>query len=82
MILTQNINLFNYDPGEWNFPIQDIDIVDYNLKEPIQEENVTFPVEDKKRSSSSFHYIRIISNKEKQDSYWLVYSPSKNSVFV
>jgi hypothetical protein len=54
----------SYDPGVWNFPIEDIGRVNYILKGPIREENVTFPVDDKSSCFSSFHYIRILSNKE------------------
>jgi hypothetical protein len=72
----------SYDSGEWNFPVEDSGGVNYILKGPIREENLTFPVDDKSRRFSSFHYIRILSNKENQRRCWLVYSLSKSSVFV
>jgi hypothetical protein len=55
----------SYDPGEWNFPMEDTERVNYILKRPTREENVTFPVDDKSKRFSSSHYIRILSNNEK-----------------
>jgi hypothetical protein len=53
--LNATYKCISYDPGEWNFPIQDIDRVNYILKGSIRGKNVTFPMDANNRCFSSFH---------------------------
>ncbi|XP_028117571.1 zinc finger MYM-type protein 5-like [Camellia sinensis] len=71
-----NIN----DPSNW-------DKIDQNFKDllvergPIRSNVVNFPRDDNDRHFSSTYYIRNLSNEEKQDRKWLVYSDASNKVF-
>lgn len=67
-------NLNIYDPGNW-------DKIDQNMRDLIVErgpirdcDRCDFPIDtDYGRSFDSTHYVRILSNGEKQDRKWLVY---------
>ncbi|XP_028068330.1 zinc finger MYM-type protein 5-like [Camellia sinensis] len=68
------------DPSNW-------DKIDQNFRDllvergPIRSNVVNFPRDDKDRRFSSTYYIRNLSNGEKQDMKWLVYSDASNKVF-
>ncbi|XP_026459845.1 zinc finger MYM-type protein 5-like [Papaver somniferum] len=68
------------DPGNWE--TIDKKLVDFLVeKGPVRVDNIIFPRDDKNDCFSSYHYFRKLSNFEKQDRRWLVYSKTLDKVF-
>ena len=68
------------DPGNWK--TIDQDLIDLLVKRgPPRENVVNFPKDSENRHFSSAFYIRHLSNGEKSDRKWLVYSVSLDKVF-
>ena len=68
------------DPSNW-YKI-DQKFIDFIVERgPLKRDEVNFPMDNAGRHFSSFHYIRHLSNGEKQDRRWLVYSNASDKVF-
>ncbi|XP_026398695.1 zinc finger MYM-type protein 1-like [Papaver somniferum] len=68
------------DPGNWE--TIDKKLVDFLVENgPVRVDNIIFPRDDKNDCFSSYHYFRKLSNFEKQDRRWLVYSKTLDKVF-
>ncbi|XP_026390153.1 zinc finger MYM-type protein 1-like [Papaver somniferum] len=70
-----------YDPGNWNFIDQHFR--DFLVeKGPIRvSKNVQYPYNEHRRRFSNRHYKRKMSNGERVDRRWLVYSTVRDRVF-
>ncbi|CAA0830700.1 hAT dimerisation domain-containing protein / transposase-related [Striga hermonthica] len=67
-----------FDPGNWedNLPQRKNDFL--VEKGPVRVTNVVYPINDKGRSFNDKLYTRSLSNGEKLDRSWLVYSEKKD----
>jgi hypothetical protein len=69
-----------YDPGQWkNIDIKLRDLLVENG--PIRDNNINFPKYQNSRHFSSTFYIQKLSNGEKHDRKWLVYSKDLDRIF-
>lgn len=69
-----------YDPGAWNNINEKLrDLLVENG--PIRENILEFPLDENVRRFSAKHYTRILSNGEKYDRRWLVYSKDFGKVY-
>ena len=69
-----------YDPSNW----KNIDTKLRDLlveRSPIRDNDIIFPKGDDTRHFSTIHHTRILSNREKHDRKWLVYSKNMDQVF-
>ena len=48
---------------------------------PIRDNNLNYPKDENNRHFSNAHYIRKLSNGEKHDRNWLVYSKKMNKAY-
>lgn len=69
------------DPGVWDYPISDKDRTCLVLHGPVRVQNITYPLDKNNRHFSNFYYTRILSNQEKQDRRYLVYSQKHDRVY-
>ncbi|KAG5553188.1 hypothetical protein RHGRI_011152 [Rhododendron griersonianum] len=68
------------DPSNWDKIDQKF--IDFIVERgPLKRDKVNFPMDNAGRRFSCFHYIRRLSNGEKQDRRWLVYSNASDKVF-
>ena len=69
-----------YDPGNWkNIDTKLRDLLVERCR--IRDNDISFPRGDDTRNLSTIHYTWILSNREKQDRKWLVYSKDMDQVF-
>lgn len=68
------------DPSNWDKIDQNF--IDFVVERgPLRRDGDQFPKDTEGRHFTSFHYIRRLSNGEKKDRRWLVYSSASDKVF-
>jgi hypothetical protein len=79
-VANENLNIQN-DPGLWPQPMSDVYRTEIVRKGPFRIKVDFFPVDESGRRFSEYHYSKILSNGEKQNRRWMIYSKSKDSVY-
>ncbi|XP_020270448.1 zinc finger MYM-type protein 1-like isoform X1 [Asparagus officinalis] len=78
--ISNSILINIYDPGQWKCIDQNfIDLI--VEKGPIKYEEVDFHKDENNRHFSTSYYIKILSNGEKHERRWLVYSKDLDRVY-
>ncbi|KAL5558544.1 hypothetical protein UlMin_034755 [Ulmus minor] len=75
-----SVSIDMYDPGRWeNFDNKLRDLL--VEKGPIRESDINFPKDENSRHFSTSYYTRKLSNEEKHDKRWLIYSKDFDKVY-
>ena len=69
-----------YDPGRWKNLDSNSKILVIE-KGPIRESDIKFPKDENSRHFAISHYVINLSNGEKHDRRWLVYSKDFDKVY-
>ncbi|XP_049938758.1 zinc finger MYM-type protein 5-like [Schistocerca serialis cubense] len=77
-------SLIELDPGEWVFPVTDLqhhDLIQNGPHQNLEKPDESYPKDANKRHFTKFHFTRKLSNNKKQHHRWLAYSTSQDKVY-